>query len=385
MSGKYNKPGSNNRLFDNELLPGRNPAFTIIELITVITVIAILVAITIVGYSGVTKSSRETALKSDLKNASAEVESIFLETGAPPQAVAALSSPSNGELTLFSNALLGSWCLSITPNSPNNQNIANFNVSSDSGKIQEGDCPTPSIQSITKAACPVEKTVTIDARDKSTYWVKKLADGNCWMMTNLAYVGGTSNGGTDIYGDVIPRGSGTTGTIDGPGSPGTESFTIARYYSPSGANPTTYPTLPSALADGAGQYGYLYNWCAAMGSQNTAACSNTTTPAPDVSINICPAGWRLPTGGDVSEFATLNNVINGGSATSPAGLLANGLFQRGGYWLEGDFVGQGVSGRYWSSTQIGGSSAYVFFFHNLVTPSNSGNQSNARAVRCIAQ
>ena len=250
----------------------------------------------------------------------------------------------------------------------------------------------PNIQSITKATCPTTRTMAVDARDKHTYWIQKLADGNCWMLTNLAYAGGTSNGGTNTYSDVINQGTGT------PGTPGTlnngtadteRTFTLAKYYVHAAANPTIDPTPPSTDTTGGGsgagrQYGYYYNWCAVMGGQNTAACANAETPAPDPTTNICPAGWRLPTGGSGGELEGLNTAINGGLTNTDAGLRTNGLFQRSGYWING-FGSQGSNGYYWSSSQYSILDARVLVFDSTyVSPANGGGKSYGFSVRCIA-
>ena len=48
--------------------------FTIIELLIVIVIIGILVAITAVGFNGITKSAKEASAKSDLKQAATQLE-----------------------------------------------------------------------------------------------------------------------------------------------------------------------------------------------------------------------------------------------------------------------------------------------------------------------
>ena len=366
-----------------------NRGFTIIELLIVIVIIGILVAITAVSYSGITKSAKESALKSELKQASTEVEIAKAETGNPPANASSLTTPKNGTLTLSTNTEQNTWCLTITPNSPNNQNIPNFNITSDSGTISEGGCPSPNIQTITKASCPTELTQVKDARDNHSYYIKKLGN-DCWMLTNLAYAGGTANGGSNTYNDVIAQGAGTPGTPKGTLSNGTAdtatTYTEAKYYIPPGANPTTEPTAPSTSTNGTGQYGYLYNWCAAMGGQDTAACKQAATPAPIPTTNICPAGWRLPTGGPTTgEFIALNTAINAGSTTSDAGLLTNGLFQRSGNWY-GSFDGQGSNGGYWSSARNIATYAYFLYFRStIVDPAGNVYERYARAVRCIAE
>ena len=250
----------------------------------------------------------------------------------------------------------------------------------------------PNIQSITKATCPTTRTMAVDARDKHTYWIQKRADGNCWMLTNLAYAGGTSNGGTNTYSDVINQGTGTPGTpgtLNNGSEDTTRTFTLAKYYIHSAANPTIDPTPPSTDTTGGGsgagrQYGYYYNWCAAMGGQNTAACAEATTPAPIPTTNICPAGWRLPTGGTGGEFEGLNTAINGGLTNTDAGLRTNGLFQRSGYWDNG-FDSQGSNGYYWSSSQGSSTAARgLYFSSTYVNPAGNYSKFRGFAVRCVA-
>ena len=123
-----------------------------------------------------------------------------------------------------------------------------------------------------------------------------------------------------------------------------------------------------------------------MGGQNTAACANATTPAPIPTTNICPAGWRLPTGEPTTgEFTALNTAINAGRTNTDEGLRTNGLFQRSGYWY-GSFLNQGSYGIYWSSTQRTATSAYLLYFGSgYVNPADNSGKSYARAVRCVAE
>ena len=254
--------------------------------------------------------------------------------------------------------------------------------------------PSIDIQSVNKASCPSTRVMAVDARDNHTYWIQKLADGNCWMLTNLAYAGGTANGGSNAYNDVINQGTGAPGTPKGTLSNGTADtstiFTEAKYYVPTGANPTTDPTEPSTDRTGGGsgagrQYGYLYNWCAAMGGQNTAACASATTPAPLPTTSICPAGWRLPTVSPTNEFTALNTAINAGRTNTDEGLRIKGFFQRSGLWGSA-FSSQGIYGYYWSSSQNSAPSAYFFYFESTgVHPASSLNKNFGFAVRCVAE
>jgi uncharacterized protein (TIGR02145 family) len=248
------------------------------------------------------------------------------------------------------------------------------------GKVVWERNTTPGdIQAITANNCPTTRTRVRDARDDHTYWVRKI--GNlCWMETNLAYAGG----GDNAYGDVTP--TITKGISDDK--------TVARYEIPTGSNPSSGDTDPSTSTDGGvtnAQYGYLYNFCAAMNSQ-VEACTGSSSPnssanggTPTTLFNICPLGWRLPTGRWSGEYAALNAAINSGSDSSDAGLRNNGLFMYSGYWNGSGFYRQGEVGYYWSSTTNFSAEAFHFVFANSGVADNGYDLKRAGfAVRCVA-
>lgn len=224
---------------------------------------------------------------------------------------------------------------------------------------------------IASSNCPTERTRAVDVRDNRTYWVQKLADGRCWMLTNLAYAGG----GNNSYGDVKALTVGTT-----------NSYTQPHYFIPTGANPTNEPANPSTSTTGTGQYGYLSNWCAAMGMQTfTSACMNATSPEPSGALSICPSGWRLPTGVAGGEFTALNNAINAGRTNTDQGLREAWLVQRSGSWNSGGFSNLGSAGDYWSSSQYDTTDSYRLNTSQYGTnPAIARGKSRGMAIRCIA-
>jgi uncharacterized protein (TIGR02145 family) len=246
--------------------------------------------------------------------------------------------------------------------------------------------PPPIMQEIVSINdCPVSRTWAIDARDNHTYWIQRIPNAGgvgvdfCWMLTNLAYGGG----GDNAYGDVKNISESTVAN-----------YTQPFYSVPSGSNVTTYPAIPSDSTTGIGQYGYLYNWCAAMGYQaGTSACLNAGTPLPNQNISICPAGWRLPIGSMVNddpanEFIMLNNAVNGGS-TDDTGLRTVWLAMRAGQLVAGtgfNLVGQ--YGDYWSSTQHSSivraaRAARLSGDSNPVTANVNQDKIYGLAVRCL--
>lgn len=354
--------------------------FTIVELLVVVVVIGILASITIVSYSGITRSAKETALKADLRSAATSITIVQADTGTyPTPSLPSDVKASSGNTFLYTSD--GStYCLTAKSDQ---SNIASFYISN-GGVITEGTCSGHGaiadgafIQTVTSANCPEARTRVVDARDNRTYWIQKLRYGSngvigCWMLTNLAYAGG----GTNTYGDTKTLINGTSTSA---------SATAPFYYVPtSGSNVTTEPTAPSTSTNGTGQYGYLYNWCGAMGAQATAACSSSMTPAQDPQVSICPAGWRLPTVTGTNQFDMLN-IVNLNVTSSNTGLLNSWYAQYSGLWMSG-FSNQGTTGYYWSSSSGGASTAYILSHSASSVSFNnySYTKSFGLAVRCVA-
>ena len=361
-----------------------NRGFTIIELLIVIVIIGILVAITAVSYNGITKNAKDASLKSELKQISTSLELNKAKTGIYPTSLSANNPPisDSSSVNITYTQLDSGNSYSLTASDKSNPDIGLAQTPTTSA--QPASKP---IQTITKANCPTTRTMVRDQRDNSTYWIQKLADNQCWMLTNLAYAGG----GNNTYNDVINQGAGTPGTntINNGTADTTNTYTLAKYYIPPGANPTSEPSAPSTATDGgvatAGrQFGYLYNWCAAMGGQNTAACANATNPIPVPATNICPAGWRLPTGQETTgELTLLNSAINGGLVNTDTGLRTMGLFQYVGRWYN-NFNNPSM-GYYWSSTQNSTANAHSLYFYSTnISPARGDYKNIGYSVRCIA-
>src|SRR5690554_8196211 len=94
--------------------------FTIVELLIVIVVIAILAAIVVVAYNGVTKQAYETSLKSDLRNASTQLE-LYNTMGSGYPASLSLANDGEGipssdgtEYSYDYDLASNSYCLSST-------------------------------------------------------------------------------------------------------------------------------------------------------------------------------------------------------------------------------------------------------------------------------
>lgn len=349
-------------------LKHHNKAFTIVELLIVIIVLAVIATLVIISYSGITSKAGVASLQSDLTSNSKKLKLYQAQYGSYPTSLDANNCPTAPIASTDPNYCLtksGPSAIASYSGTTNTfslmiaRDAISYAVTSSTGPFEVISVTNGSaIQNVNSLNCPTARTRVVDARDNHTYWVQKLAGGKCWMLTNLGYAGG----GTNTYGDVKTLTASPAAT-----------YTVAGYYTPSSTNFTTEPNDPSSATNGTGQYGYLYNWCAAMGGQATAACANATTPDVNPNISICPSGWRLPTALSSGDFGTLISAINAGSVW---------LYQLNGEWSNG-FYGTGSYGTYWSSTQQISYMAYALQYTTF--PSHySGGKVNGFAVRCVA-
>jgi uncharacterized protein (TIGR02145 family) len=358
-----------------------------------------------------------TGLVEIYPNTTDDADPATCPTGPSPTGLVTLTDIDQTLFTTANNTSTTTYfCIRITI--PADATIGNYTLDIFYDEVPNAIMATNGtiMQTVTNATCP---TITapinisnpaasglvwvVDARDNRTYWIGKIPNSGgvgidlCWMLTNLAYAGGTSNGGVSTYGDTMSLTLQTTGTGMGnadaryiaPTPPtSAPSFTSCNGPTP-GTGTCTPPTTGTAAATGTNgaQYGYLYNWCAAMGgaTANSNAC-NTTSTTGFTSASICPYGWRLPTGqATTGEFTYLNTAINGGSTTDPSGLLNNWLGVYAGlFHTSGSFVNVGTLAYYWSSTVSNATNAYTLhFFSGAVDPASSRNKDYGFAVRCV--
>lgn len=85
---------------DTRSLPRRIPGFTIVELLVVIVIIAILATLTIVSYIGITRNATIAALKSELVNASRQINLYNVDKGYFPDSISDCPNPSSSNLCI---------------------------------------------------------------------------------------------------------------------------------------------------------------------------------------------------------------------------------------------------------------------------------------------
>jgi uncharacterized protein (TIGR02145 family) len=190
-----------------------------------------------------------------------------------------------------------------------------------------------------------------DERDVNKYTVKKLADGNVWMTENLRIVDKEI---TSADSNLL---SGETYTIPASSSSGFGDYNTNNAYVDS-------------------TYGGYYNFYTATAGWGTDSVTSGNSPK-----DICPKGWRLPTGGSSGEFQTLYSNYN-----SSALMQGEPNFALSGRVFYGSVYNQGSSGDFWSSTVYSANSAYFLNLNSsYVYPANYNNKYIGFSVRCIAR
>ena len=150
-------------------------------------------------------------------------------------------------------------------------------------------------------------------------------------------------------------------------------------------------------------YGNYYTWAAAIANTNEYNTKNESA----TSTSICPAGWRLPVGGQTTvnttgDFYVLTrtlagmepNELNSGYSyySGSDGITASSVlraypnnFVYSGYFNNSSAYGRGYVGNYWSSTANDGSLAYNLYLNSdYVSPgTNLWDKYNGLAVRCV--
>ena len=233
------------------------------------------------------------------------------------------------------------------------------------------------MQNLSSSSCTSTPTQVRDIRDGHAYTIQRLLDGNCWMMENLDL------GRTDLASDLTSENTNLATTIAAETFNGWRKTTGAITYTDGEFIPVTTENSVNGLdtdSTSGTSYGTLYNYFAA-----SAGTISGNSNSNDAVYDICPAGWRLPTGGNTGEFADLYSYYNSnalmrapigsGAAFALAGAInaASGVVQ-----------GQGSNGLYWSSTRNDNTKMYrLFVSTSSVNLGNSYARTVGYSVRCI--
>ena len=274
------------------------------------------------------------------------------------------------------------------------------------------------IQNLADDMCVTsEPTLVKDTRDGKTYTVQRLADGKCWMTSNLNLAGGTK---LDSEGSNVPAGytqanpyytlpaseTISSGTSLNNRTDETKPFSSDTVdYVFNSSNNTTDCTSSKPCNS-------YYSWLAATAGGKDASGSAVTSDGYNTAYSICPKGWRLPTattegvsrdnggytGGDfyrmilgyMNGATSLNRgyydntdpnpfYTNAGPGTTPNFLLA-------GRYISGSFLNGGSSGFYWPATSYSSTNGYTLYFYSgSVYSADTNARRYGFSVRCVKQ
>ena len=252
-------------------------------------------------------------------------------------------------------------------------------------------------------ACPASLTTgqvyTVkDSRDNTEYHTARLADGNCWLLDNLALdltsstvLSGMNESNTHASNTTLGYLKGTA-TRDPSTDPDGQYATAAvanwtsssSSYSAPLTNISNKDVIPSDSMSQAGQYkvGGYYNYCAASaGSYCYGNGISEGTSSGNATEDICPKGWRMPTENTSGEYKALYDNTSYNTYANYRSALRLPL---SGYFYSGSAGGQGSGGYFWSSTR---GRDYDMYYLRLDTsgvfPSGLNLRYYGSSVRCV--
>ncbi len=245
------------------------------------------------------------------------------------------------------------------------------------------------MQDMTAAICNsastgASKTLT-DTRDNgaSSYVIRKLADGNCWMTTNLTLDLSKAGVATVAESDNLSSAYPATALTNRFDTASTNAWqndkTVAQF-----------SKEPKKISSGSYQSGsgYFYSFKAA-----TAATIADTATSGDASGSICPKGWKLPKGGSSGDFQALYNKYNNNQVSANKRILLGASTEAAGgtYFPAAGYVDSyglsygGTNGYYWSRTVYDSGNSYnLYFASSSISPAYNNGKYRGLSVRCVA-
>ena len=247
-----------------------------------------------------------------------------------------------------------------------------------------------------------------DNRDNETYCVSKLADGNLWMLDNLALdltsstvlntMNESNTNASSTTLGYLKNGGGTTSDKYAITSVvnWTDSPTYASSYSYSDplVNMASKDVIPTDATSTAGGYkiGGYYNYCAASaGSYCYGNGTSAGTSSGNATESICPAGWRMPGGSSTVNLTATpptgeyQNLYNNSSYNTYANYRSALHLPLSGYFRNGSPSNQGSSGDWWSSTRYANYYMYLLYANtSTISPALYGDRYGGYSLRCVA-
>ena len=146
-------------------------------------------------------------------------------------------------------------------------------------------------------------------------------------------------------------------------------------------------TITTSYGAGSGKIGVYYNYCAASaGSYCYGNGTSAGSSSGNATSDICPAGWRMPTGGSSGEYKALySHYSTTQTATDPASLQYNLSTPLSGDFYDGSAYDQGYYGYFWSSTRYSNYRMYRLYVDSgSVDPTRYDDRYDGGvSVRCV--
>ncbi|MBO4812806.1 hypothetical protein J5491_01525, partial [Candidatus Saccharibacteria bacterium] len=237
-----------------------------------------------------------------------------------------------------------------------------------------------------------------DSRDNEPYLISKLADGNYWYLDNmrlnlslsttLSNVTASNTNATDTSITKLKSGGGTTSDKYPTAKINNVSWTSSsqNYYSipmsvyTFGSN-NLHTVASTTYGKGSGRFGVYYNFCAASaGSYCYGNGTSAGTSSGNATEDLCPTGWRLPTGNTTGEYQSLYTAYSS-NTTNFLNAISTSLT---GHFNSGTQTATGY-GNWWTSTRNANDKMYDL--HTDSTPSVSNSNAYVRSygfsIRCV--
>ena len=215
-----------------------------------------------------------------------------------------------------------------------------------------------------------EATLTDTRSGNKTYKVGKMKDGKCWMLDNLALGGNSTITLTSADTNIEAN-----WTLPASASYANNSYTEARI------NARDVNIVPSDDMSTAGGWkvGVYYNYCAATAG---TYCSASGVASGPIIQDVCPKGWRMPSGGPGGEYQAIYDAYEKDYANFRTDLH----LPFSGHFNGPNIFDQGLGGWWWSSTFYDGN----YVYRPAATVSTFGaagaySRAFGFSVRCIAK
>ena len=280
-----------------------------------------------------------------------------------------------------------------------------FTMPSSAATIKaNGTVNTRYLQNYTAAGCPTSATIAYDIRDSTAYHIQKLADGKCWMLDNLAIDLSNSTVKNNLSASNTNATATSISYLKNGGASTSSKYATSGVVNNSSQNsyysPIIYMNSKTAVpanyvsgSSGYNRYGGFYNYCAATAG---SYCYSESSSSGNATEDICPAGWRLPTGGTSGEFRALVKAVTGVNGdTTNSTYVTN--FRKAlsvalaGHVSSATMYDQGARTLFWSSTRASNSNSYDMDvrvgggYGVGVYTSTNDNRYYLFNVRCIAK